>query len=170
MISPAITFIHGLLICLPFSVFALVTFWMKPRLWLHSLPPDIIQKAAPKTSQEIALTRYLLLPIYLLILPGMSVLSTLWIIGLSEMTYSFSGILVHLYGIWIIVHLWDFLVLDCITILIVDSENPPIAGTEGAKGWHNVSFHFHSFVKAVILSGIFVLPVSVILWLVSSWQ
>jgi hypothetical protein len=143
-----------------------VTFWLNPRLWLHSLPPDIIQAARPKTIQEKALTKYLLLPLYLLILPGMSVISTLWIIVFSESTFSFFGILVHLYGVWIIVHLWDFLVLDCLAILIIDSKKPPIPETSGAKGWGDVSFHFHSFIKAAIFSGMFVVPVSVVLWLV----
>jgi hypothetical protein len=167
MISPSITFFHGLLICVPFTIFALVTFWMNPRLWLHSLPPDIIQQARPKTLREKAITKYLLLPLYLLILPGMSILSTLWVIGFSEATFSFLGVLVHLYGLWIVVHLWDFLVLDCIAILIIDSKKPPIRGTAGAKGWKDVSFHFHSFIKAAIFSGTFVLPVSFMLWLIS---
>lgn len=169
MIPPSITFMHGLLICVPFSIFAIVTFWMNPRLWLHSLPPDIIHRARPKTIQEKALTKYLLLPLYLLILPGFSVFSTIWLIGFSEGTFSFPGVLIHLYGIWIVVHLWDFLVLDCIAILILDSKNPPIKGTEGARGWNDVSFHFSSFIKATIFSGMFVLPVSFLLWLASKF-
>jgi hypothetical protein len=52
MISLTTTLLHGLLICIPFSIFVVITFVGWPRLWLHSLPSDIIKRAAPKTDRE----------------------------------------------------------------------------------------------------------------------
>jgi hypothetical protein len=84
----------------------------------------------------------------------------------NENDLSFSGILIHLYGIWAIVHLWDFLIIDCGAILLIDPKNPPIAGTENAKGWKDVGFHFRALLLALRMSILFVLPVAGILCLI----
>jgi hypothetical protein len=161
------TLLHGLLICLPFTIFALVSFHLKPRLWLHSLPPDIQRLSAPKTASEIKLTRWVLLPVFLLILPGLSVLSTFYVASSIHIDLSFQGALLHLYSIWIIVHLWDFLVIDCGFALVMNPQHPPIAGTEGAKGWRDYGFHFRSLLKAVVFSALFVVPAAALIaWFV----
>jgi len=157
------TLYHGLLICIPFSVFVIITFYWNPRLWLHSLPKDISQMVEPKTVKEVQITKYLLLPTYLLILPGLSIASLLYISAATSSNLTFLDILVHLYGIWIIVHLWDFFIIDGGFMVFTDPLHPPISGTEGAKGWKDIGFHFRSFLKAVPMSGIFVIPVSLIL-------
>ena len=157
------TLLHGLLICIPFTAFVIISFWTWPRLWLHSIPPDIVQLTPPKTNREKAITKYILLPVYLLILPGLSVGSVIYLAKTSTTEFSFQGILVHLYGIWIFVHLWDLIIIDGGAMLLIDPNNPPIPGTEGAAGWRNFNFHFRSFVRAVLMSAVFVVPVSVIL-------
>ncbi|WP_276374196.1 hypothetical protein [Chryseolinea sp. H1M3-3] len=166
MISLTTTLLHGLLICIPFSIFVMITFVGWPRLWLHSLPPDIIKRAAPKTDQEKRITNYVLLPIYLVILPGLSVLSVIYMAKTSLHELSWVATLVHLYAIWIIVHAWDLIVIDGIAMLLIDPAHPPISGTEGASGWKDVRFHFRSFLKAIIMSAIFVVPAATILFLI----
>lgn len=76
MLSLTTTLTHGLLICIPFSLFVYVTFSRWPRLWLHSLPADIQRLAGPKTAAEKRQPRLLLIP-FLLILPGLSSASAL---------------------------------------------------------------------------------------------
>jgi len=165
MIDFSITLLHGFIICLPFSVFVIITFWLRPRLWLHSLPPDIIEKAEPKTEIENSITRSLLLPLYILILPGLSVASVFYLHETTSINYSFIDILIHIYSIWIVVHLWDFLILDCGATLLIDPQRPPISGTEGAKGWRDYKFHFRAFIRATIMSALFVVPIALILYL-----
>jgi hypothetical protein len=160
------TLVHGLLVCIPFSIFIAVTFGRWPRLWLHSLPADILQMAPPKTKHERAITKFVLLPIYLLILPGLSVGSVIYLFYERAEQFSFVAILAHLYAIWVIVHLWDLLIIDGIAMLLINQDNPPIQGTEGAKGWRDYTFHIKSFCKAVVMSAIFVVPVSAILYLI----
>lgn len=162
MIPLTTTLAHGLLICLPFSLFALVTFARWPRLWLHSLPPDIAALAGPKTPAEQRQTRFLLIPL-LLILPGLSTVST-FVAARADIDLSFLGAALHLYGVWVVVHLWDFLVIDCGYALLVDPSRPPIAGTAGAAGYRDYRFHFHAFLKAVLMSAIFVVPAA---WVIS---
>jgi len=157
------TLSHGLLICLPFSVFVLVTFLWRPRLWLHSLPADIQQMAGPKTEAEKKTTQNLLLPIFLFILPGLSIASVFYLNWTTSIDFALMNILFHLYGIWLIVHLWDLLIIDLGFVIWIDPSHPPIQGTEEAKGWKNLGFHFRSFLKATIMSVIFVLPISLLL-------
>jgi hypothetical protein len=167
MIPFTTTLLHGFLVCLPFTIFALVSFRWNPRLWLHSLPPDIERMSPPKTGSEIKLTRFVLLPLFLLILPGLSVVSTIYIATDRHIDLSFQGALLHLYTIWILVHLWDFLIIDCGVALFMNPAYPPIAGTEGAKGWTDYGFHFRSLLKAIILSALFVVPVAALIaWMV----
>ena len=139
MVDVSLTLLHGLLICIPFTIFVFITFSKWPRLWLHSLPPDIVQLAPPKTPREKAITKYVLLPIYLFILPGLSVASTVLVSANLDKKLSFIGILIHLYGIWIIVHLWDLVVIDGVAMVLINKDSPPIAGAEGAAGWKNYS-------------------------------
>ena len=167
MIPFTTTLLHGFLICLPFTIFALVSFHINPRLWLHSLPADIQRISPPKTVGEIKLTRYVLLPLFLLILPGLSALSTIYVVLKMHIDLSFQGAFLHLYTIWIVVHLWDFLIIDCGFAFFTSPQHPPIAGTEGAKGWRDYGFHFRSLLKAIVLSALFVLPAAALIaWFV----
>lgn len=161
MINFSITLLHGFIICLPFSIFALISFWCWPRLWLHSLPPDIAEMAGPKTSAEIKQTKWLLIPV-LLILPGLSVLSTLYVNSTIQESLTILGVFTHIYAIWVIVHLWDLIVIDYGHILFINPERPPIANTEGAKGYRDYGFHFRAFLKASLMSLLFVIPCAVI--------
>lgn len=161
MIPARMTILHGLLICLPFTLFVIITFSKWPRLWLHSLPPDIAAMAGPKTPEEVKQTRLLVIPV-LLILPGLSFASALYAATRLGIDLSFLGAVRHIYGIWVIVHLWDLVVIDWGYALIMDPQRPPIAGTAGARGYRDYAFHFRAFVRAVIMSALGVLPLSLI--------
>lgn len=161
MLSLTTTLEHGLLICIPFSVFVLVTFSRWPRLWLHSLPHDIQRLAGPKTASEKRKTRFLLIP-YLLILPGLSIASTFFAAHAAKVDLSFLGAVMHLYGVWIVVHLWDLLIIDFGYALLMNPRRPPITGTAGAKGYRDFNFHLRAFARAVPMSALFVLPSALI--------
>lgn len=117
MIPLTTTLLHGALICIPFTAFVLISFWGWPRLWLHSLPTDIAAMAGPKTSAEERATTWLLIP-YLLILPGLSLLSAF--ISASQLDLSILGAVIHIYLIWVIVHVYDFAVIDFGHALFID--------------------------------------------------
>ncbi|MEX2582127.1 MAG: hypothetical protein WD766_02565 [Gemmatimonadota bacterium] len=166
MIPFTTTLAHGLLICIPFSLFVYGTFTRWPRLWLHSLPVDIQEMAGPKTALEQRRTRLLLIPC-LLILPGLSVASALVAASRPNVDLSFMGATPHIYSIWIIVHLWDLIVIDFGYALLMDPARPPIPGTAGAEGYRDLSFHLRSFFRAVAMSAIFVLPSAWLVWQLS---
>ena len=161
MIGFTTTLTHGLLICLPFTIFSVVSFWRWPRLWLHSLPPDLSEMAGPRTEAEVNHTKWFAIPI-LFILPGLSIFSIFSAANLLQADLSIIGAFVHLYSIWVIVHLWDLLIIDYGHILFIDPQNPPIPNTEGAAGYRNYYFHFLAFIEASWKSLYFVIPVAVI--------
>lgn len=162
MIDLSTTIFHGLLICIPFSIFAVGSFWRWPRLWLHSLPADIQRMAGPKTKSEIRYTRYLMVT-YLLVFPVLPCVSALYAANQVGVDLSFWGAVAHTYGIWIVIHTWDFVIIDCGHALLIDPDRPPIAGTEGAKGYRNYGFHIRSLVKAIVMSAVMVVPLSAIM-------
>jgi hypothetical protein len=162
MIPVTTSITHGLLICIPFTVFVAISFLANPRLWLHSLPADIQRRAAPKSARERRFTRYLLLPVYVAILPGLSTVSS--VLAAQSTPVSFVTLLGHMYVIWIVVHLWDLIIIDGISMLLIDPMHPPVDGTEGLAGWTNCWFHVKSFSIAVVMSALFVVPASAILY------
>jgi hypothetical protein len=163
VIRLADSLLAGLLICIPFTLFVVVTFSTIPRVWLHSLPSDIARMAGPKTPREERLTRWVMMPLFLAILPGLSILSAFWLARRGGIDLWFTGAFVHLYIVWVVVHAWDFAVIDCVYAALVDPARPPIAGTEGAAGWKDLSFHFRFLVKAVLMSASFVVPAAAVL-------
>jgi hypothetical protein len=166
MIPLSTTLVYALIICIPFTIFVLISFWGWPRRWLHSLPPDIAAMTSPKTAGEQRATIFLLIP-YLLILPGLSIASAFYAAQTASTDLSFGGALLHIYLIWIVVHVYDFAVIDFAHTLIINPAKPPIQGTEGAKGWKDMGFHFRSLLKAVPNSAIFVVPAALIVSLLA---
>ena len=161
MIPPLTTLTHALLLCIPFTLFAVGVFWWRPRLWLHSLPPDIQRMAGPKTVAEENMTKCML-PVMLLILPGLSTVSALNAQPATGSHLTILGVVLHLGLVWFLVHAWDLLVIDAAHMKLIDPNKPPIAGTQGAAGWRDFGFHTRAFVKACVMSLLFVLPMSLI--------
>jgi hypothetical protein len=122
--------------------------------------------AGPKTEEENRQTMFLLIPV-LLILPGLSIASALFVAWTTPVDLTFLGALLHIYGIWIIVHLWDLVVIDGGYALLVDPLHPPIPGTEGAKGYRDYGFHTRSFLRAVVMSAVFVVPAAAVISLLA---
>ncbi|MDH3376856.1 MAG: hypothetical protein OEQ39_07805 [Gammaproteobacteria bacterium] len=158
------TAFYGLALCIPFTVFAIGTFWVRPRLWLHSLPPDIQEMAGPKTDREVRQTKWLLIA-YLLLLPGGSIVSLLFAAASARVELTVVGAFVHLYGVWVIVQLWDLVIIDVGHILFIDPDSPPIPGTNGAAGYKDFAFHARAFAKACFVSLVFVGPAALVLGL-----
>lgn len=161
MIPASTTLLHGLELCVPFTIFVVVTFWRWPRLWLHSLPSDIQDLAGPKTEVELRQTKWLLV-VYLILLPGGSIASIVYASTQLSNELTIMGAFVHLYGIWLCIHLWDLVIIDVGHMLLINPESPPIPGTEYAAGYGNLGFHGLSFLRACVMSLFFVIPAAVV--------
>lgn len=149
--------IDGLTACVPFSIVVWVSFLSMPRLWLHSLPPDIQAMAQPKTAAERRLTAVMGV-LVLLSFFGVPMALT-WRLQ-AEMSggLSFAAAFTHLYGVWMVVNLWDLLLIDWPYAYFVNPERPPIPGTGGARGYKDYGFHSRAFLKASVFSLAFIVP------------
>ncbi len=147
----------GLLACLPFTVVVVASFVLKPRLWLHSLPPDIQAMAAPKTTAERQLT-VLMGGLVLFCFFGVPILLT-WKRHL-QVAGGFSAVeaVAYLYGVWMIVNAWDLVGIDWPYAYWVDPGRPPIPGTEGAAGYKDYGFHARAFLKASVFGLAIIVP------------
>lgn len=133
-----------------FSAFVIGTLLWKPRIWLHDFPADIQAMAAPKTSEEKRLTAWLG-GVFALVFFGLPVLLAWDLKAQMGSDYSFGAAWLYGYALFLGVNLWDLVVLDWIGFSLVDPQNPPIAGTEGAAGYRDYAFHFYAFLKGCLI-------------------
>jgi len=136
-----------------FTVFVVGTLRWRPRIWLHDFPADIQAMAGPKTPAEKRLSQIVGIP-YFLIFFGLPLLLGWDLKTALGDEFSFLSAWLYGYALFFSVNLWDLVVIDWLGSLLVDPQNPPIAGTEGAKGYRDYAFHFYAFMKGCIL-GIF---------------
>jgi hypothetical protein len=125
--------ISGLLVCIPFTAFVLISFWTGPRVWLHSLPADIRALAGPKTPREERLRRVVMLPISLAILPGLSTVTLFLLADRHATDVGFAGALLHLFVVSTVVHVWDFVVIDCPHALFINPDGRPSVGRKAQR-------------------------------------
>lgn len=76
---------------------------------------------------------------------------------------SFGRAFTHLYGVWMIVNLWDLLLIDWPYAYFVNPGRPPIPGTAGARGYRNYRFHLKAFLKASVLSLLIIVPAALLI-------
>lgn len=152
----------GLLACVPFSVVVWASFITRPRLWLHSLPADIQAMVPPKTADERRTSVWVGLLVLFTFFGVPSLLT--WRLHLEIAGgLSFRESFTHLYGVWMVINLWDLVAIDWPYAYVVDPERPPIAGTAGARGYKDYGFHFRMFLKAAVLSLAIILPMALLI-------
>ena len=164
MVNTSLLLTDGAILSVLFGVYVGGTLFCKPRIWLHDFPPDIQALTPSKTDQEKRLTALLTIPFFILLFGGL---------GLTAARYGtahgFLGMLLHTYLVYLIVNLFDLVVLDWgMSMHLVDPQNPPFPGTEGAKGYRDYRFYFVGFLKGCVIGMVFVLIVSGIVWLLIS--
>jgi hypothetical protein len=152
--------IDGIILTLVFSAYVGITIWQKPRLWMHDFPQDIQDLMPPKTEQEKRHTILMAIPFFVILFSGL---------GLTAYRYGVdNGVLetmLHVYLIWQMVNIFDLIVIDWGGMHLVDPQNPPFPGTEGAKGYRDYKFHLIGFVKGSVM-GVVLAPLTVgIVWL-----
>lgn len=160
MINVSLLLGDGLILCIIFCVIVGGSLWWNPRLWLQDFPPDIKAAIPPKTPQEQRQTVLLGLIFLPAFFGGLA-----W----TGMRYGtdngFLWLVVHVYLMFQIVALFDLIVIDWMGMYIVDPENPPYPGTEGAKGYRDFLFHFKGHLRGSIMALIFAPVISGIVWL-----
>ncbi len=160
MINSSLLLIDGTILTIIFSVFVISGFLWNPRIWIHSFPADIQALAPPKTDQEKRWTVMFALPFFIFIFGGLTVTAIRY--GSDN---GFWGLLLHTYLIWQIVSLFDLVLLDWGSMLLIDPQNPPCPGTEGAKGYRDFAHHFFGFLKGSVMGAVVITIICGAVWL-----
>lgn len=147
----------GLLAVVPFSIVVWASFLSMPRLWLHSLPPDIQAMAPAKTAAERRMTG-VMGTLVLLCFFGIPIALTWRLHREVPGGLTFVHALTHLYGVWMVINLWDLVAIDWPYAYFVDPRRPPIPGTAGARGYKDYVFHARAFLKASVFSLAIIVP------------
>lgn len=159
MLNTELLLIDGTVLTLVFSVFVVGTILWKPRIWLQDFPADIQALIPPKTDEEKRLTVLFAVPFFIILFGGL---------GLSAARYGteegFAALALHIYLVWQMVNLFDLVVIDWGGMMLVDPQNPPLPGTEGAKGYRDFAFHFIGFIKGSVMGVVLALITAGIVW------
>lgn len=162
MLNIQLLLIDGGILTIVFSVFVIGSIIWKPRLWLQDFPADIQAMLPPKTEIEKRQSIMLAIPFFIVLFGGL---------GLSAVRYGtengFLAMAFHIYLVWQIVNLVDLVVIDWGGMMLIDPQNPPLAGTAGAKGYRDFKFHFIGFIKGSLMGIVFALIVVGVVFLLA---
>lgn len=137
-----------------FTVFVVGTLLWKPRIWLHDFPADIQAMAGPKTPAEERLSRVVGVP-FIILFFGLPLLLGWDLKAILGAEFNFLTAWLYGYALFFGVNLWDLIVIDWLGFMLVDPQNPPIPGTEGAAGYRDYAFHFYAFLKGCVIGVVF---------------
>lgn len=161
MINPQLLLVDATLTTIVFSGFVVGTLLWKPRLWLQDFPPDIQAMIPPKTEQEERLTRVIAVPFFITLFGTLSFAAYHY--GNAN---GFWALWLHVYLVWQAANLFDLIVIDWGGTLLIDPMNPPLPGTEGAKGYRDFTFHFVGFLKGSMMGTVLALFIAGAMWFV----
>ena len=154
--------VDGLVASVPFAIIVWASFLTRPRVWLHSLPQDIQSLAPPKTPAERRLTR-VLGTVVLFSFFGVPIALTWRLHAAAPGGLTFAEAFTHLYGVWMMVNLWDLALIDVPYAYFMNPDRPPIPGTEGAAGYKDYGFHAKAFLRASVFSLVIIFPAALLI-------
>jgi hypothetical protein len=123
-------------------------------MWLHDFPADIQAMVGPKTATEERLTKVMGAP-FILLFFGLPLLLGWDLKATLGAEFTFWRAWLYGYLLFFGVNLWDLVVIDWIGFWLIDPQNPPIPGTEGAAGYRDYAFHFYAFLRGCLIGIVF---------------
>jgi len=159
MIDVRLLLLDGSILTAVFAAFVVGSMLWKPRMWLHDFPADIQARVPPKTEEERRLTKRFAVPFFVVLLAGFAIPGLRY--GAAN---GFWGLALHLYLIRQMITPCALVVLDWGGMHLIDPRRPPLAGTEGAKGYRDYGFHFVGFLKGSVMGVALALAVAVPVW------
>lgn len=162
MVKLQLLLMDGVLLALIFSTFVLGTLLWKPRLWLQDFPADIQAMLPPKTAGEKRLTAFIGVPFFVILFGGLG-----WSGIRYGLDHGFLALVLHVYLVWQVVNLVDWLVIDWGGMMLIDPHNPPFDGTAGAAGYRDFGFHFVGFLKGSVMGLAFALIMGGIIYVMA---
>lgn len=146
--------LDGLIFSILFGAMVTLIEIINPRYELHNYPPAIRKSVAPKTLEEQKKFKVLATPITMLL--------TLYLIGVVVITYSnqeirYFNLFLHYFLIFIILDIFDLVILDWLIFCTLTPQFLIIPGSEGHSSYKDYRFHIYGAGKGVIFAIIFAL-------------
>lgn len=141
-------FLHLVIYNLIISVLLYVSLAYNPRMWMHRMPPEVVQKVPPRTPAEKRLLYFFAVP-FLLILVIYPIVYIL-----QQQTAGFLGRFLIFAAFFAGFAVWDTLVLDLLIFCKLTPGFILIPGTSRSD-YANMKYHLVSGAKGLVMSVIF---------------
>jgi len=150
-------FLSLIVYCTILSVYLFLTLAINPRIWLHRIPPAVVEKVPPKNTKEKQLGFLLGFP-FIFFMTGYPI----YYIFQVERTF------IETLGIFLIFFisfdLWDTLILDLLIFCTIAPRFMRIVGTD-KNDYSNMKYHIISGLKGIGLAIVFSVLFSLILFI-----
>jgi len=143
--------VFGVILCAVLFPAVLVLTRINPEIMLKDYPPDIQAKYGPMSER----TKRQRLPVglvFIAVLVGLVVISFQRIRTLADGDLSFQVAFVHLFVMFSIFNLLDWLVLDWLIVVAICPRFIILPGTEGLAGYRDYGFHFRGFLIGCVIT------------------
>jgi hypothetical protein len=143
--------LYGVILCAVLFPAILLIARFNPEIMLKDYPPDIQAKYGPMSER----TKRQRLPIglaFTAVLVGLVVLSFQRIHALADGDLSFLIAFVHLFVMFSIFNLLDWLILDWGIGVAICPRFIILPGTEGMAGYRDYAFHFRGFLIGCVIT------------------
>jgi len=124
---------------------------INPEIMLKDYPPDIQAKYGPMSER----TKRQRLPVglfFIAVLAGLVVLSFQRIRIFADGDLSFLIAFVHLFVMFSVFNLLDWLILDWLIVVALCPRFIILPGTEGLAGYRDYGFHFRGFLIGCVIT------------------
>ena len=148
-ISHALLF--GVILSAVLFTLMLVVVRVNPEIMLKDYPPDIQAKHGPM-SERSKRQRIPVTIVFLAIMFGIIAGSFHGVAASREGDIPFLAAFVHLFVMFSVFNLLDWLVLDWLIVVRIRPGFMILPGTEGLAGYDDYGFHFRGFLIGIVIS------------------
>ena len=124
---------------------------INPEIMLKDYPPDIQAKYGPM-SERSKRQRVPVAIFIIAVLFGIVTLSFQEVGANQEGDLSFLAAFIHLFVMFSVFNLLDWLVLDWLIVVTIRPSFITLPGTEGLAGYEDYGFHFRGFLIGIVIT------------------
>ena len=142
--------IFGAIFSLIMSLIIVFSLWRNPKVWAERAPEDI-RLAVGSTGERARKQRRIFGILVLLFMLVIFILS-IYRLNAIQGGLTFWSIFLNIFIIVLVWNLVDLLIIDWLTLVVIQPKFIFIPGTEGLKGYKDFAFHFRGFLKGLVYS------------------
>lgn len=155
--------LHCIIYCVIFCLALVPIGLTNPRMMLQDYPKEIQKLVPPKTDEEKRMGVFFAIPLLAVLIgyPGF----VAWYYSPEPVT--FMSVFTTMWGIMLVMNVFDLLVLDWIMFCAITPGFVVIKGSEGSPAYKDYMFHFVGFLKGIVITGVLSGIVAGFVWLAS---